>query len=286
MLRLLVLDAYAREGRADLTSAGASEAGALYARRLRELRPDAQVDVGFPADPDWAPPDALAGNDGMLWTGSSLTIHDARDERVTRQIELARRGFEAGVPAHGSCFAAQLSVVAAGGACARHPEGREFGVSRKIGLTAAGAGHPMFVGKPAVFDALTSHEDEIVTLPPGAVTLASNRWSAVQAVAVEHRGGRFWAVQYHPEYDLHEIARQARLRAPGLVAQGRFANEAAALRWGDDLETLHADSSRRDLAWRHGLDADVLDPGVRLRELANWLAREVEPRARRRVGGS
>jgi len=38
-LRLLVLDAYAPEGRAELRAGGCTEAGELYARVLRELRP-------------------------------------------------------------------------------------------------------------------------------------------------------------------------------------------------------------------------------------------------------
>jgi len=144
----------------------------------------------------------------------------------------------------------------------------------------------MYAGKPRVFDAFTSHQDEITGLPAGAIALAANDFSAVQAVAVEHRGGRFWAVQYHPEYDLHELARLAQLRTPGLVAQGSFANEAAAAAWIDDLEALHADPTRADIAWRYGVDRDVVDPDVRLRELANWIDTEVRPRARRRSGGA
>lgn len=286
VLRLLVLDAYAREGRAKLAGAGATEAGPLYADCVRALAASAELELGHPADADWTPPTALASYDGMLWTGSSLTIHQQDDPRVTRQIELARRGFEAGVPAHGSCWAAQLAVVAAGGQCVRNAKGREFGLSRKIRLTGPGSDHPMYAGKPVVFDALTSHQDEIQTLPPRAKVLATNGFTTVQAVAVEHGRGRFWAVQYHPEYDLHEIARQAHLRTPDLVAQGSFCDQAAADRWIGDLEALHADSGRRDLAWCYGIDSDVMDPRIRLKELANWLASEVEPRARRRAGGS
>jgi len=286
MLRLLVLDAYAREGRAKLVRGGATEAGPLYGECVRALNPKAEVEIGFPADADWTPPEALEQFDGMLWSGSSLTIHVADDPQVTRQIELARRGFEAGVPAHGSCWAAQLAVVAAGGECRRNPRGREFGVSRKIRQTGSGTAHPMYEGKPAVFDALTSHQDEIQTLPLGAKVLATNEFTRVQAVAVEHGRGRFWAVQYHPEYHLHEIARQAHIRTADLIEQGSFADETGAAAWVHDLEVLHKNPDRSDIAWRYGIDADVVDPAIRLRELANWLAHEVEPRARRRLGGS
>jgi len=270
-LRLLVLDAYAPEGRAALRGAGGTEAGTLYARMLERLAPGAGVDVVYPADPDPPLPEPGA-YDGIAWTGSSLTIRDAADARVTRQIAFARKAYEAGVPSFGSCWAAQLSVVAAGGRCARSPRGREFGVSRKITLSREGRAHPLFGGKPEVFDALTSHEDEVVALAPGATLLASNAWSRVQAVDVDHRRGRFWAVQYHPEYDLHEVASLCRLRADELVAQGSFGDRAAADRAVEQMEALHADPSREDLAAALDVGPAVLDEDLRTREVRNWLA--------------
>ena len=79
--RLLVLDAYAPEGREALRSAGGTEAGALYAEMLSGLAPDAEIEVAYPADPDPALP-SPADFDGITWTGSSLTIHDEDDPRV------------------------------------------------------------------------------------------------------------------------------------------------------------------------------------------------------------
>ena len=286
MTRLLVLDGYTRSGRAELVAGGASEAGHLYARRLHELQAEAKVAVGYPADPDWSTPSAgLAAYDGIVWTGSSLTIY-REDEPVRRQVELVREAFRLGLPAFGSCWAAQLAVVAAGGSCARNPRGREFGVARKVALTGAGRTHPLYEGKARVFDAFTSHQDEITTLPGGATWLATNAFTRVQALEVRHGAGRFWALQYHPEYDLHEVARLTEVRSGVLVEEGRFADSADAKGWIAELEALHRSPERSDLRFRMGVDADLLDPAERLRELANWMAHEVEPRARRRLGGS
>ncbi len=272
-LRLLVLDAYAPEGRAAIRGVGGTEAGALYARLLRRCVPDASVDVAYPADPDPDLPDgvALADYDGVTWTGSSLTIHDAGDARVRRQVEFARAVYDAGTPSFGSCWAAQVATVAAGGRCAASPRGREFGISRRIELSADGRAHPLFDGKPAVFDAFTSHADEIVELANGARLLASNAWSDVQAVSVESGRGRFWAVQYHPEYDLHEVASLCRLRRDELVAQGSFPDGASADAWAEKLEALHRDPGRTDLAEELGVGDDLLDEALRTREVRNWL---------------
>jgi GMP synthase (glutamine-hydrolysing) len=271
--RLLVLDAYAPEGRAALRAAGGTEAGRLYERMLLRLAPGARIDVAHPADPRPALPGEgeLRDYDGVAWTGSSLTIHDRDDERVLRQIELARAVYAAGVPSFGSCWAAQLSVAAAGGRCARSPKGREFGVARRIALTTEGRSHPLFRDKPARFDGFSSHEDEVVGLSAGATLLASNAWSRVQAVAVRHGPGRFWALQYHPEYDLHEVASLCRLREKELVAQGTFASRADAGAYVERLEALHRDPSRRDLADELEIGPELLDEEVRTCEVRNWL---------------
>lgn len=272
-LRLLVLDAYAPQGRAALREAGGSEAGLLYRRMLRRLEPGAAIDVAYPADPDPRLPAgaALADYDGVAWTGSSLTIHDAGDPGVRRQIELARAVYAAGVPSFGSCWAAQISVVAAGGRCTPSPRGREFGVARRIRLTAEGRAHPVYAGKPELFDAFTSHTDEVAELCAGAALLASNAWSRVQAVSVARGAGRFWALQYHPEYDPHEVAALCRLRKRELVAQGSFPDEAAAETHIEQLEALHADPGRRDLAEALGIGPELLDPEQRTLEVRNWL---------------
>jgi GMP synthase (glutamine-hydrolysing) len=273
-LRILVLDAYAPEGRAAVRGAGGTEAGRLYERMLRALDRDVAVDVAYPADPDPALPSgvALRDYDGIAWTGSSLTIHVDSDPRVRRQLEFARTAYAAHVPSFGSCWAAQLSVAAAGGRCAVNPKGREFGVARGITLSDAGRAHPLYRGKPARFDAWTSHADHVVELCDGAALLASNDWSRVQAVAVERAGGRFWALQYHPEYDAHEVASLCRLRKAELVAQGTFADDAAADDWIARLEALHADPANAALAVSLGVDASLLDFAHRTVEVRNWLA--------------
>ena len=111
--------------------------------------------------------------------------------------------------------------------------------------------------------------------------LAGNDFSPVQAVHVAHGRGVFWAVQYHPEYDLIDVAKLGILRAPQLIAQGFFADAADATGFLQQLETLHADRSRRDLIYRLAVDADVLDARVRTCEPRNWLERMVKPESRR-----
>jgi GMP synthase (glutamine-hydrolysing) len=281
-VRFLVVDGYRKASRDELAAGGASVAGDLYARMLRECLPGAEVDVVFPADPDATLPQgaAISQYDGIAWTGSSLTVYHDTDE-VRAQIAFCRAAFRAHVPSFGSCWAVQIAVVAAGGACAAHPDGREMGIARKIALTAEGRAHPLYVGKAGVFDGFISHDDEVTRLPPGAEVLASNPWCRVQAVSVVHDGGLFWAVQYHPEYDLFELARLTWCRIDKLVDLGFFRDRDAGERYVELLETLHRDPSRKDIAWLLGIDADLMDPDVRRTEVRNWIDHAVLPGLRR-----
>ena len=281
-LNILVIDGYRRDGRESLAAGGATTAGKLYERMLLDCHLDCAVDILYPADPGSALPQgtSIAAYDGIAWTGSSLTVHDGDDPAVRPQIEFARAAFEAGVPSFGSCWAAQIAVVAAGGRCAANPRGREMGIARKITLTDEGRAHPLYIGKPRVFDAFISHEDEITHLPSGALNLAGNAFSSVQAVCVTYRRGTFWAVQYHPEYDLHELARLTCARKERLVKMGFFADLDAAHDYVTKLETLHQDPSRRDLSWLLGIDDDVMNDDVRQAEVRNWIEHLVLPHKR------
>lgn len=276
--RFLVLDGYAKAGRHDLEAGGATTAGKLYEKMLKTCCASAQVDILYPADPGASLPSgaAIAQYDGVAWTGSSLTVYQ-ENEFVTPQIEFARKCFEEGVPAFGSCWAAQIAVVAAGGACAAHPRGREMFLARKISLTPEGRAHPLYTDKKSTFDAWISHDDEVTHLPPGAVLLSSNDFTRVQSLAVTHKRGTFWALQYHPEYDIHEMARLCYCRKQKLVDRGFFLDLDAAQRFVDMLEALHQDPSRKDIAWLTGIDDDVMNEDIRLAEVRNWIDRLVIP---------
>jgi GMP synthase (glutamine-hydrolysing) len=55
-------------------------------------------------------------------------------------------------------------------------------------VTEAGGAHPLLASRPAVFDALCSHLDEIETLPPNSQVLAANELSAIRAGQADGSG--------------------------------------------------------------------------------------------------
>ena len=96
-------------------------------------------------------------------------------------------------------------------------------------------------------------------------------------MSVKHENGEFWGLQYHPEYDLHELSRLTYCRKDKLVAQGFFEDRDAALRYVDRLEILFQNPERRDIAWELGIDADITDEAQRVVEVRNWIVKLVLP---------
>lgn len=276
-VRVLVVDGNTRETDEKHISLGGNPTGEHYARVLTSLHDDLECTVLHPARPGGA--ELPAGTDlgsfsGMAWTGSSLNVYD--DSAAVRpQIELARAAFAAGVPQFGSCWGLQVAAVAAGGVVSRNPRGRELGIARRITLTPAGAAHAMYQGKGTTFDAIGVHMDEVSQLPAGATVLAGNDMSTVQAVEIRHRAGTFWGTQYHPEYDLNEIATVILRHGKRLIDSGFFVDMPALVRFAADLRSLHVNPARKDLAWLYGIGADVLDPLRRRHELRRWLQLQV-----------
>ncbi|MFT5406967.1 MAG: GMP synthase (glutamine-hydrolyzing), partial [Verrucomicrobiales bacterium] len=223
-MKYLIIDGYFKAAREDLVAGGASMAADLYESMLDRWTPgEVTCDKLFPSDKGVVFPDVdtLRQYDGVTWTGCSLGCSDGSVE-VDGQVQLQKDIFESGVPSFGSCWAAQIAVVAAGGRVAVNPNGREMGISRKISLTESGFGHPLHEGRRSPFDAFTSHDDEITHVAAGGVILSGNAFSRVQSVCIAHGNGTFWGVQYHPEYDLHELARLTYCRIEKLSKRGFF----------------------------------------------------------------
>jgi GMP synthase (glutamine-hydrolysing) len=284
--RLLVMEGHSPETRAQHVAAGGAVASQGYAALLSELLPGAVVDICFPGDPGANLPNgqALEGYDGVAITGSGLHAYEP-SPAVTSQIEFVRAALGSGTPVFGSCWGLQVLTVAAGGVVRKNPKGREIGFGRRIKLTEPGRKHPMYVGKPEVFNAPTVHLDEVETVAPGTTVLASNEVSDVQSAEIRVNGTVAWGVQYHPEYPLCEVATIVRRIGPGLIKEGFFLDTKEIATFADDLVTLDRNPAEMRLSWRYGISRNVLEKKLRTGEVANWLEYQVLPTRAKRGRG-
>jgi GMP synthase (glutamine-hydrolysing) len=280
----LIIDGYAKASRDDLNTAGMQLASKLYSDMLQRNLPEAEYDVLLPSDSGVTMPTEkdLEKYSGILWTGCNLCIFDDKNPSVVKQIELAKLCYEVGIPSFGSCWGLQISVVAAGGKVAPNPRGKEMGIARKVKLTPEGENHPLFKGKSPVFEAFISHDDMVTEIPEGGVILAGNDFTPVQALSVTHKKGTFWSVQYHPEYNLHEVACLIVARQEKLMELGFFKEPEELKTLVAKMKTLYQEPDRKDLRWQIVIDDDVLSDEIRECEFRNWLNELVLPYAAQR----
>lgn len=276
MPTLLLMEGNTAEKRALGVKLGVRSSSEIYALAIKAHYPDLVLDVVNAADEDWEIPGgkSLADYDGLVITGSSLHAYDT-EFAVTNQIALVKQAGEAGLPIFGSCWGLQIAVMAAGGKVAQSPKGREVGFARKIVLNEAGRAHPMFTGKARVFDAPCIHYDEVSELPAGAVLLASNAHSQVQAAVIPLGKSEVWAVQYHPEFDLAQLVQLYTLYADDMIKQGFFAGRAALDAYAATLKSLADNQGNAGLAWQLGIDGDITDHAMRRLEILNWIEAKI-----------
>ncbi|MGB5625194.1 MAG: type 1 glutamine amidotransferase [Woeseiaceae bacterium] len=148
--------------------------------------------VNFGREPDAKP--ALEKYEALIVLGGPMNSDQIESyPNLVTEVEIIREAVDRDMSILGICLGAQLLATALGGAVSRNPV-REIGW-HDVDLTELGAADPVlssFAGTQQVFQ---WHEDGI-SLPPGAVHLASSDLSAVQAFRY---GKHAYGFQFHLE---------------------------------------------------------------------------------------
>jgi GMP synthase (glutamine-hydrolysing) len=138
---------------------------------------------------------------GVIVTGSPAMVSE-RQRWSEDAAAWLRQNIEAGVAVLGVCFGHQLIAHALGGRVDYHPSGREIGTVAIERLPAA-ANDTLLGIAPACFQAHASHQQSVLELPRGAISLARSAHDPHHAVRY---APKVWGLQFHPEFSV-EIMR-------------------------------------------------------------------------------
>jgi GMP synthase (glutamine-hydrolysing) len=162
----------------------------MFARLLRDIEPALRFrSYRVFADELPAVADAHAC---WLISGSRCGVYDdepwiRRLETFVRTLHTARR------PAVGICFGHQMMARALGGVTAKAPQG--WGIGRHVASVLA---TPSWMQPAAAeYGLFHSHQDQVLTLPPGAERLARSAHCANAMFVVDDL---FLGIQGHPEF--------------------------------------------------------------------------------------
>ena len=133
------------------------------------------VDIEFPTD--------LRECDGYVITGSKHGVYE--DHPFIAPLEqLIRDAFDADIPVAGICFGHQIMAQALGGKVEKFAGGWSTGPTD-------------YQFDDAILRLNAWHQDQVITPPPGAKTIASTPFCQYAALSYGKKG---WSVQPHPEY--------------------------------------------------------------------------------------
>lgn len=152
-------------------------------------------------------PKSIHEADGWLLTGSRHGVYE--DHAFIPPLEaFIRAAYHDHVPMVGICFGHQIIAQALGGTVIKSPKGWAVGPQsydfgdQKITLNAW-------------------HQDQVVTVPPGAKTLAHNSFCENAALVYDDRA---LTIQAHPEFEDRFIQALLQHRAQGLVPDDLITN--------------------------------------------------------------
>lgn len=152
--------------------------------------------------------------DGLVVLGGPMGAgDDARAPYLPGVRALLREAVSAQLPTLGVCLGAQLLAASHGGRVAPNPEGPELG-AQLIAKRAAAAADPLFGPLPITPDVIQWHYDAVLTLPPGAIQLASSPACENQAFRL---GRLAWGLQFHVETTPQIVRDWARADAGALA---------------------------------------------------------------------
>jgi GMP synthase-like glutamine amidotransferase len=173
---------------------------------LQTARPGWQVTAfdlvrgDFPSDP--------AAFDGLLIGGSPASVHD-HAPWIARLSDLIRQ--TAGtVPMAGVCFGHQAIAQALGGQVGDNPAGWVLGT---VDLTLTETA--LWTDSPATLRIAAAHNEQVLTLPPGATAMGHSSGCPVAAYRI---GTRIFCTQHHPEMTQGFIAALVNHLSPDLPA--------------------------------------------------------------------
>ncbi len=153
---------------------------------------------------------------GLIWGGSSLNIYNDCIE-IKRQISFMRECFKNIKKILAICWGMQVAVTAAGGTVKKSNNGAHIGIANNIKINENGINHPLYKSKNREFNSPAFNFDEVVSLPEGAVHLASNKINKIQSINFKTGVSDIWGLQYHPEITYHKMITLIKFRKDKLI---------------------------------------------------------------------
>jgi len=161
---------------------------------------------------------------GIVFTGGAMRINDMTDE-IKKHINFASNCFKHDKKILAICWGLQVCSTAAGGSVEPAKNGAHIGIATDVIINKEGQNNLIYKNKNITFTSPAFNYDEVCQIPEGATLLSSDKINRVMAIHFKPGKSEVWGLQYHPDYEYHQMISLANARKDRIIKNKQFKDE-------------------------------------------------------------
>ena len=161
---------------------------------------------------------------GIIFTGGAMRLNDMTDE-IKKHINFASNCFKYDKKILAICWGLQVCSTAAGGSVEPAKNGAHIGIATDVIINKEGQNNLIYKNKNTTFTSPAFNYDEVCQIPEGATLLSSDKINRVMAIHFKPGKSEVWGLQYHPDYEYHQMISLANARKDRIIKNKQFKDE-------------------------------------------------------------
>ena len=225
-LNILIVEGnIAEDSKIFIKAAGATAADNLK-NLVIKLEPSAKIEIINPGN-DEETKEALQKMDkfnGIIFTGGAMRLNDMTDE-IKKHIIFASNCFKHNKKILAICWGLQVCSAAAGGKVEPGKNGAHIGIASDVEINKEGQKNLIYKNKKIKFTTPAFNFDEVCEIPRNATLLCSDKVNKVMGIYFKSGFSEIWGLQYHPDYEYHQMVNLSNERKDRLINNKNFKDE-------------------------------------------------------------
>ena len=161
---------------------------------------------------------------GIIFTGGAMRINDMTIE-IKKHINFASNCFKHDKKILAICWGLQVCSTAAGGSVAPAKNGAHIGIATDVIINKEGQDNIIYKNKKTIFTSPAFNYDEVCQIPEGATLLSSDKVNQNMALHFKPGKSEVWGLQYHPDYEYHQMISLANARKDRIIKNKQFKDD-------------------------------------------------------------
>jgi GMP synthase (glutamine-hydrolysing) len=161
---------------------------------------------------------------GIIFTGGAMRINDMTHE-IKKHINFASNCFKYDKKILAICWGLQVCSTAAGVRVEPAKNGAHIGIASDVKINEEGQKNLIYKNKKTIFTSPAFNYDEVIELPEGATLLSSDKINHIMAIHFKPGKSEVWGLQYHPDYEYHQMVSLANARKDRIIKNKQFKDE-------------------------------------------------------------